>query len=113
MGKLRVQIISFQPGAKLTLGLMRQADDKNAKEIYKESIHSHYVDSMGKSKGVQYNHIGVMVSGSTIDCFLKKNNFRMVCKNNNAIMNLGDKNYCFFFVMEGNIKIKITYPFLK
>lgn len=113
MGKLRIQIISFQLGAKLTLGLMRPADHKNLKEIYKEGASSFYVDSSGKSKGVQYNHIGVLTSGSIIDCFLKKNNFRMVCKNNNAIMNLGDKNYCFFFAMEGNCKIKVTYPFLK
>lgn len=44
---------------------------------------------------------------------MKKNNFRIICKNNNAIMNLSDKNYYFFFAMEGNCKIKIVYPYYK
>jgi len=72
-----------------------------------------YVDSIGKSKGVQYNHLGAIVVNHVIDFFLKKNNFRIVCKNNNAIMNLADKNYYFFFALEGNCKIKITYPYYK
>ena len=72
-----------------------------------------YIDSAGKSKGVQYNHLGVMAVNNTIDFFVKKNNFRIVCKNNNAIMNLGDKNYYFFIAMEGNCKVKVTYPYYK
>lgn len=48
-----------------------------------------------------------------IDFFVKKNNLRAVCKNNNAIFNLADKNACFFFALEGNTKIKITYPYVK
>ncbi len=52
-----------------------------------------------------------MALNHVLDFFVKKNNFRIVCKNNNAIMNLADKKYYFFFVMEGGCKIKITYPF--
>lgn len=48
-----------------------------------------------------------------IDFFMKKNNLRAVSKNNNAIFNIADKNICFFFVLEGNTKIKITYPYVK
>jgi hypothetical protein len=72
-----------------------------------------YIDSVGKCKGVQYNHIGGLAANVVVDCFQKKNNFRIVSKNNNAIFNLGDKNYYFFFVLEGNCKVKITYPFIK
>jgi len=34
-----------------------------------------------------------------IDFFIKKQNFRVTAKNNNAMFNLPDKNYCFFFGM--------------
>jgi hypothetical protein len=70
-----------------------------------------FVDSAGKSKSVQHNHIGVFQANSILDFFVKKNNFRIVCKNSNVIMNMADKNYYFFFAIEGNCKIKITYPF--
>lgn len=92
---------------------MRKADYTKANHIYKDTLSHFYIDSAGKSKGVQYNHIGVMAVNNTIDFYVKKNNFRLTCKNNNAIMNLGDKNYFFFFVLEGNCKVKITYPYYK
>lgn len=76
-------------------------------------MNCNYIDSAGQSKNVQYNHIGVIQANQNVDCFVKKNNFRILCKNNNAIMNLSDKNYYFFFAMEGNCKIRITYPYYK
>ena len=72
-----------------------------------------YIDSTGKSKLVQHNHLGVLVVNNIIDFFVKKNNFRILCKNNNAIVNLNDKNYYFFFAMEGGCKLKLTFPYLK
>ena len=48
-----------------------------------------------------------------IDFFVKKNNFRAICKNSNTIFNLSDKNAYFFFAIEGKTKIKITYPYNK
>jgi len=72
-----------------------------------------YVDSAGKSKLAQYNHIGVMAATNTIEFYVKRGNFRISCKSNNAIINLGDKNYYFFFAMEGGCKLKLTYPYSK
>ena len=82
-----------------------------AKYVFKDTLDCMYIDSAGKSKSVQHNHIGMLAVNQALDFFVKKNNFRIVCKNNNSIMNLADKNYYFFFVMEGGCKIKITYPF--
>lgn len=95
------------------MGLIRKDEFTKSGNIFKEGLNCMYIDSMGKSKSVQHNHIGVMQANGTIDFFVKKNNFRITCKNNNAIMNLGDKNYYFFFAMDGNCKIKLTYPFGK
>ena len=72
-----------------------------------------YIDSTGKQKGAQYNYIGALAVNSIIDFFVKKNNFRATSKNNNSIITLPDKNYFFFFAMEGKCKIKITYPYYK
>ena len=92
---------------------MRKQDYEKANNQFKDTISCMYVDSFGKSKGTQYNHVGAIVLNQVVDCFLKKNNFRILCKNNNAIINLNDKNYYFFFAMEGDCKIKITYPYFK
>lgn len=72
-----------------------------------------YLDSTGKHKGAQSNYIPTLGLNMIIDFFVKKNNLRAVSKNNNAIFNIADKNICFFFVLEGNTKIKITYPYVK
>jgi hypothetical protein len=113
VSKLRVQIMSFPLGCKLTFGIMRKDEFNKANHVYKDSMTCMYVDSAGKSKLVQHNHIGVMVVNNVIDFFVKKNNFRILCKNNNAIINMSDKHYYFFFAMEGNCKIRITYPYNK
>ena len=113
MGKLRLQVMSMVAGSKLSIGLVRKNEWEKANESFKDSIPCMYLDSTGKNKGMQYNHLGVIQANYSIDCFVKKNNFRMVCKNNNAIINLADKNYYFFFALEGNIKVKIVYPFNK
>jgi len=72
-----------------------------------------YIDSTGKSKGTQYSHITTLTSGIVIDCFMKKNNFRVSGKNGNALFSPTDKNYRFFFAMEGFCQLKITYPYTK
>lgn len=81
--------------------------------MFKDSLNCMYIDSAGKSKAVQHNHIGLMVVNNVLDFYVKKNNFRILTKNNNAIMNLEDKNYYLFFAMEGECKLKITYPYNK
>lgn len=111
--KLRIQLMTLPPGAKLTFGLMRWEEYQKANQVFKDSLSCMYVDSAGKSKSVQHNHIGAIQVNSSIDIFVKKNNLRILCKNNNAIINLPDKNYYFFFALDGNCKIKLTYPFGK
>ena len=99
------------PGCKMTFGLIRKEEFTKANFIFKDILNCMYIDTTGKSKLVQHNHLGVMPLNSCLDFFVKKNNFRIVCKNNNAIMNLNDKNYYLFFVMQGACKLKLTYPF--
>lgn len=110
VSKLRLEVMTKDPAAKLTVGLIRMEEFNKANFVFKDTIPCMYVDSAGQSKSVQHNHIGVFQVNSVLDFFVKKNNFRIVCKNSNVIMNLADKNYFFFFAMEGSIKIKITYP---
>jgi hypothetical protein len=80
---------------------------------FKENLNCLYLDSTGKQKGAQYSHIPNLQANNVIDFFLKKQNFRVNCKNNTALFNLNDKKYCFFFVMEGNCKFRLTYPYTK
>jgi hypothetical protein len=100
-------------GSKITMGLIRKEEFVKAGNIFKDELNCMYVDSLGKSKAVQHNYLGVLPANSIIDFFVKKNNFRINCKNNNSLMNLMDKNYYFFFALEGNCKIKLTYPHAK
>lgn len=88
-------------------------DFKNANHVYKDTLNCSYIDSAGKSKGAQYNHIGAFAVTTSIDFFVKKNNFRIVSKSNVSIINLAHKNYYFFFAIEGNTKVQITYPYVK
>lgn len=81
--------------------------------MFKDALACQYLDSAGKHKGAQSNHIPTLGLNMIIDFFMKKNNLRAVSKNNNSIFNINDKNVCFFFVLEGNTKIKITYPYVK
>lgn len=97
--KLRVQITSFALGSKLTFGVIRKDEFNKANFIFKDTLNCMYVDSTGKSKSAQHNHLGALVANNTIDFFVKKSNFRIICKNNNSIINLIDKNYYFFFAM--------------
>ncbi len=113
MAKLRIQLMTFPVGSKLTVGLIRKDEFNKADNIFKDTLNCMYIDSTGKSKNTQHNHIGLMQVNNSIDFFVKKNNFRIVCKNNNSIMNLADKNYYFFFALEGNCQITVTYPFNK
>lgn len=111
VSKMRMEVLTKAPEAKLTVGLIRKDEFTKADFVYKDTLNCMYVDSTGKSKSVQHNHIGVFQANSILDFFVKKNNFRIVCKNSNVIMNMADKNYYFFFAIEGNCKIRITYPF--
>jgi hypothetical protein len=72
-----------------------------------------WVDSLGLNKGAQYNHIASFSTSTTLDCFIKKGNFRIMNKNNNAMFNVYSKTLCFFFVLEGNTSIRVTYPYTK
>jgi hypothetical protein len=108
-----VTILGFGAGSKVTFGMMKREEFKKANFVFKDSLNCQYLDSSGKSKGSQSNHITALSVNMIIDFFVKKNNLRAVSKNNNAIFNLNDKNTCFFFVLEGNTKIKITYPYVK
>lgn len=97
----------------MVLGVMKREEFGKADFVFKETLNCQYLDSAGKNKGAQTNYITTLGLNSIIDFFVKKNNLRAVSKNNNAIFNLGDKNTCFFFVLEGNVKLKITYPYVK
>lgn len=105
--------MSLQPGAKLTFGLIRKDDFLKANYLLKEETASMWLDSLGKHKGDQYSHITAISVNHIIDFFVKKQNFRVTCKNNNALFSLTDKKWCFFFALEGNCQIKITYPYNK
>jgi hypothetical protein len=111
--KLRVTVLNLPAGAKVTLGIMKREEFTKANFLFKDTLICQYLDSAGKNKGAQTNFITNLAVNSIIDFFVKKNNLRAVCKNNNAIFNLADKNMCFFFVLEGNAKLKITYPYVK
>ncbi len=111
--KLRVTILGLGGGAKVTLGVMKREEFVKANFMFKEALPCQYLDSLGKNKGAQTNFITNLTINSIVDFFVKKNNLRAVCKNSNAIFNLADKNVCFFFVLEGNVKLKITYPYVK
>lgn len=65
--------------------------------MFKDGLNCQYLDSLGKSKGSQSNYITALGLNMIIDFYVKKNNFRVVSKNNNAIFNLPEKNNIFFF----------------
>jgi hypothetical protein len=92
---------------------MKRTEFNNANFVFKDTLNCQYLDSSGKHKGGQSNYIANLGLNMIIDFFVKKSNLRAVCKNNNAIFNLNDKNVCFFFCLEGSTKIKITYPYAK
>lgn len=92
---------------------MKKEEFTKSNYTFKDALNCQYIDSAGKNKGAQSHHITNLGQNMIIDFFIKKNNLRAVCKNNTSIINLNDKSVCFFFVLEGNTKIKITYPYLK
>lgn len=109
--KLRVTVLGV--GTRVVMGVMKREEFQKADFRFLETLNCQYLDSAGKNKGAQTNYIANLANNSIVDFFVKKNNLRAVCKNNNAIFNLGDKNTCFFFVLEGPAKLKITYPYVK
>ena len=76
-------------------------------------MNCYYVGSQGKYKNAQTCYINNITANTNIDFFVKKSNFRATYKNNNAIFNLPDKKFFFFFAIEGLAKLKITYPLNK
>jgi hypothetical protein len=111
--KLRVTVLGLAAGARVIFGVMKREEFGKADFLFKETLNCQYLDSAGKNKGAQSNYIPTLGVNAIVDFFIKKNNLRAVCKNNNAIFNLGDKNVCFFFAFEGSAKVKITYPYVK
>jgi hypothetical protein len=112
-GKLRVTVLGLGENSRLTFGVMKREEFNKAGFLFKDTLNCQYLDSAGKNKGAQSNYVTALTVNCIIDFFIKKNNLRAVCKNNNAIFNLGDKNTCFFFALEGSAKVKITYPYVK
>lgn len=100
-------------GSRVVLGVMKREEFQKADFRFLETINCQYLDSTGKSKGAQSNNIAALANSTIIDFYVKKNNLRAVSISKTAIFNLADKNTCFFFVLEGQAKVKITYPYVK
>lgn len=111
VGKMRITVTSLQ--GKVAFGVIRRTDFEKADFRFTEAMNCYYLNSQGKHKNAQTCYINNIGANTSIDFFMKKSNFRAICKNNNAIFNLPDKKYYFFFAIEGLSKIKVTYPFNK